>query len=193
MADQLVTASDLAKFLQTTFDAGQSAAADLYLKAATAVVQGSARQRLVQVAGDAITLIGTTDSWITLPERPVTAVASVALDGTALVLDTDYKRYGARLWRSDGWQETAYEPSIVAVTYTHGYADGAQALELARTYVMTLAAQVYTDPTSVTTSEAIDDYRVTYTQAMSRMILTPEATTALRRAYGRRSGLVRLG
>src|SRR5690606_41864707 len=91
----------------------------------TAVVQGEVRQRLVQ-ATDTISLVGTTESWLPLPERPVTEVSSVSLDGQPI---DDWQLHGSRLWRPDGWAASAYEPTTVEVTYTHGYPPGHQALQ----------------------------------------------------------------
>src|SRR5690606_39380440 len=59
----------------------------------------------------------------------VTEVSSVSLDGQPI---DDWQLHGSRLWRPDGWAASAYEPTTVEVTYTHGYPPGHQALQLAR-------------------------------------------------------------
>ena len=137
MADQLVTPEDLASFLQQDLDL---ATATLLIEAATAVVQEAAGgQRILQVAGDTATLIGTTDSKLDLPQIPVTAVTSVTLDGTALTagsaggVTSTYRRIGSKLWRTDGWQTYIGEPSTVVVVYTHGYPAAHQRLQRAYT------------------------------------------------------------
>jgi hypothetical protein len=199
MADMLAAPTDLANALQIDLADLNADAAILLLEAATAVVQEAAGgQRLIQVAGDSITILGTTDSWLDLPQRPVTAVTSVSLDGVALTagaaggLPTTYRRRGARLWRTGGWQTYVGEPSDVAVVYTHGFLDGAQGLELARGSVLAVARGVYGNPTGAT-SVAIDDYRAAYDAAAAEMAASPNLEKALARQYGRRAGLVRIG
>lgn len=193
MADQLCTPADLASYLQSDLDAST---ATLLVECATAVVQeATGGQRILQVVGDTATLIGLTDSWLDLPQIPVTAVASVTLDGTAVTAGsvattTNWKRFGNRLWRGDGWATYVDAPSEVVVVNTHGYATGAQQLQLARKAVLELAAVPYSNPDGAS-SVRIDDYAAMY-DAMSRQ-MTDSLRGALRRQYGRRGGLVRIG
>lgn len=196
MADQLATPEQLASALQQDLDAST---ANLWLNAATAVVQDAAGgQRIVQVVADTATLLGTTDSWLDLPQIPVTAVTSVTLDGTVLAAvaaggtTTGYRRHGNRLWRGDGWQTYCGEPSTVVVVNTHGYATGSQELELGRSAVLGLAKVAYSNPSGAK-SEAIDDYRVAYEAVAAALEASPNLKAALRRQYGRRAGLVRIG
>ncbi len=186
MADQLATPTDLASFLQMDLDAST---ANLVLYAATGAVQAACRQRLVAVTSEQITLLGTTQGWLDLPERPVTAVTAVTVDGTTT---TDYLRFGARLWRADGWQTACGTPSAVAVTYSHGYTVGAQGLQLAHGATLTIGGELYSRDAAVR-SESIDDYSVTYEmQAASVLAAAPMLRAALRAKYGRRAGLVSL-
>ena len=152
-------------------------------------------QRIVEVVGDTATLVGTTDSWLDLPQRPVSAVTSVTLDGSAVAEGTTtgtYRRFGSRLWRDCGWATCYTEPSTVVVVYTHGYATGSQELQLARSAVLSLARGAYSNPTGIS-REAIDDYSVAYEVASAAMDASPHLKAALRRQYGRRAGLVRIG
>lgn len=219
MSDQLATIEDLRIALQlATID---TAVAGMLIECATAVVQEAAGQRIVQVVADVATLLGTTDSWLDLPQIPVTAVASVVRDGITLTLGTDYKVFGNRLWSRAGWQNNiglnlgwygegytwrpsygtdAYlgqEPGTVVVTYTHGYAAGSQDLQLARSAVVALAAKVYTSPAPGVSSESIDDYQISYAVSSaattSAMDASPYLKASLRKKYGRRGGLVRIG
>ena len=192
MADQLASPSDLASLLQQDLDA---ATATLVLEAATAVVQSLVGQRIVEVVGDTATLLGTTDGWLYLPQRPVSAVTSVTLDGDPVTEGTTtgtYRRFGSRLWRDCGWATCHTEPSTVVVVYTHGYATGSQELQLARSAVLSLARGAYSNPTGVS-REAIDDYSVAYEVASAAVEASPFLKAALRRQYGRRGGLVRIG
>jgi hypothetical protein len=216
VADQLATPSDLAAILQTDVD---TSTATLLLEIGTALVQEACGgMRIVQVVGDVLTIAGYSDSWLALPQIPVTAVTSVVLDGTTLVLaNNDYKVIGDRLWRRTGWQANYgwpwndvgigspwykyappsltwpyAEPSSVVVTYTHGYAAGAQELQLARGAVLGLIKSVYANPKG-TTSERIDDYHVAYEAMAARMEASTAMKAALARKYGRRAGFGRLG
>lgn len=217
MADQFATRADLASLLQSDVD---NSTADLLLECATAVVQEAAgNQRILQVVGDVVTTLGDSDYWLNLPQIPVTSVASVVLDGTTLTVGTDYKVFGNRLWRKLGWQSnigwpmdwqwgtwvqwppsppastswfTGPEPSGVVVTCTHGYAPGSQDLQLARSAVMSLCAGVYANPDGAT-SVRIDDYAANYDAMTSRMDASKYLKAALRKKYGRRGGLVRIG
>jgi len=210
MADQLASPDDLAALLQATLE---PAAATLLVEMATAVVQQAAGgQRIVQVIDDVLTVAGYSDSWLPLPQIPVTAVSSVVLDGVPLTVNTDYRVVGDRLWRATGWQ-AAYgwpwdygngwgrpssvdwaeqRPSTIVVTYTHGYAPGAQELQLARSAVLALAKPGYSNPSGAT-SVRIDDYSVAYDSMASRMEAAPQLRAALAKQYGRRAGLARVG
>src|SRR5690606_8319458 len=185
MADMLATPEDLASLLQKDLDA---ATATLLVQIATAVVQAEVRQRLVQVIDDTATLLGSAESWLDLPQRPVSAVASVELDGQPV---TDWRLFGSRLWRWAGWAASAYEPSTVEVVYTHGYAPDAQELQLARGAVLSIIRDWYDNPSGVVTVR-IDDYSETYSAMASRLEASPHLRAALRRQYGRAGGLVRI-
>ncbi len=186
MADQLATPQDLASLLQKDLDA---ATATLLVEISTAAVQATVGQRLVQVADDSIVLLGDTGSWLVLPQRPVTAVTSVTLDGAAV---TDWVRFGARLFRRDGWAACASEPSTVEVVCSHGYPPGAQELQLARGACLSIIRDWYDNPSS-TTSVKIDDYAETFSAMAATLEASPYLRAALRRQYGQRGGLVRIG
>jgi hypothetical protein len=212
MADTLATPSDLASLLQQDLDAST---ATLVLECATAVVQEAAgNQRIIQVVDDTAEMIGSTDSWLWLPQRPVSAVTSVTMDGQAL---TDWTKHGTRgrLYRADGWQAPPVpnawpgmwpqrsgpwgpfpygypqaDPSVLVIVYTHGYPTGHQGLQLARQATLALAKMAYVNPDGAT-QVRIDDYQAAY-DAMSSG-LTDSLKAALRRKYGRPAGLVRIG
>jgi hypothetical protein len=201
-ADQLATPQDLASLVQrdwASLTAAQQATATLIVEICTAVVQAAADgQRIVEVAGDTATLTGTTESWLRLPQIPVSAVASVTLDGEALTAGaagsggTTYRLRGDRLWRGDGWQTYCGEPSEVVVVYTHGYASGAQRLQLGRGAVLGLGRGLFVNADGVL-REQIDDYAVAYEAASEALDASPILRAALRWEYGPRGGLVRIG
>lgn len=196
MADRLATVGDL----DPLPGGATEAQALIHLAAATAVVQEAAGQRIARVLGDTATFIGSTDSWADLPQRPVTAVTAVTLDGDTLTEGTSgsgpltYRVIGSRLWRGAGWQVRAGEPSVIAVTYDHGYADGDQGIEFARAAVIGLAKRGLTVAVAGgVVSERIDDYQVAYESAASAMDASPYLRRALIRQYGVRAALVRIG
>lgn len=191
MADKLATAGDLASLLQ--IPSIDTATANLLLEMATAVVQATTGQRIIQVQDDEIVLDldeYDTDWYLYLPQRPVTAVSSVAIGSTVLVPVTDYTvQFGrGRLWRSCGWRSELIrfpdQPSTVAVTYTHGYPDGHQKLQLARSAVLSMINALYANPTGAA-SVRIDDYAATYA-AMERQLASSQfLTLALKKQYTR--------
>ena len=125
------TAADLEDWLGVgTLDASR---ATVVLDAATGAIQGWTRQTISEVAGDAVELRGTWKPVLELPERPVTAVTSVSVDGVAQTVDDDYVVVRNELRRPEGWDSqlrfSVFGPEgwggpdvVVAVTYTHGFA-----------------------------------------------------------------------
>jgi hypothetical protein len=196
VADKLATEADLAAKLQVAVADLDAASAAFALEAATAVVQATVRQRLVLVTDDTAVVPGSYDNWLRLPERPVVSVASVSLDGTALSLGTasgTYRLRGGQLWRDLGWLAAVCEPSDVTVVYSHGYGINDQGLQLARGFTATLAAGSYESLGGAVQREQIDDYSVAYAAAAGQMETTPAMSTALRRQYGRKAGMVWAG
>lgn len=207
MAAELVTAAELSSWVGVAIPQAQ---ADLFIAAATALVQAETGQTLTQVLGDDVVLDGTPDEWLALPQRPVTAVHSVTMQDANLspiILDTSqYSVRGNRLWRAWGWQFSAvflppvrmlgYQyltyppPSQVTVNCDHGWTTGAAELELARTAVFTLAAGVFANP-SGSRSVTVDDYSETFADSVAGMQLTQGMKAALRRRYGHTAGSVR--
>lgn len=194
MADLLASVADLEALLQTDVNDMQATAA---LEVATAVVQAAAGARIVRVTADVVTVPGTTDRWLRLPEGPVVSVSSVSLDGVSLTVGvpgaavTSWRLVGDRLWRGASWQTYYDEPSTVTVTYTHGYASGAQELQLARGTTLSLARGLSANPTGVS-RESIDDYSVQYEAASAALSAQPSVSALLRRAYGQRAGMARV-
>lgn len=214
-ADRLATPEDLASLLER--DDIDAYKAGVLVETATAIVQeATGGQRILQVTGDVVATEGLGDSWLSLPQLPVTTVTSVVLDGATLdpTAAKDYKVIGSKLWRRQGWQTNwgwpigwpfpvwsfdgqpfnwqAAEPSVVVVTYTHGYADGSQQLQLARSAVLSMCQGAYANPNGLS-SESIDDYKVTYNALATQLETSPYLKAALKRQYGRGAGLVRIG
>ncbi|HEX5543684.1 MAG TPA: hypothetical protein VFX60_19375 [Micromonospora sp.] len=185
MADKLATRDDLAALLQQDV---VEATADLMLEAATAAVQGIVGQRIVR-ATSTVSLDVSDDRWLWLPQRPVVSVASVMMDDVELDT-TDWSLRGHRLYRQWGWWGLVGAP--VEVTYTHGYADGDQRLQLARAAVLSLAAAAYSNPAGVS-REQIDDYAVAYETGSAGMQVPALLRQTLLREYGRPAGVIPVG
>lgn len=190
----LCTPADLGHILGLGEDLDEDRAA-VIIQAATAVVQeacDSPPQRLVLVEDDPFDLLGSIGPWLALPQRPVREVPSVILDGQTLTDGADYKRFGARLWRATGWQQTRYEPSRITGVYSHGYAPKDQGLQLARSAVLSLVRGVYDNPSGAI-SVRIDDYSESYGKFAVAMEAEGNLRNALERQYGRRVSLARVG
>lgn len=198
MADQLATPEDLASLLQRS-DLDLSTAT-LLVECATAVVQATAGQRIVQAVDDVAVLdLDEHDggSWLYLPERPVTAVTAVLIGSTPVTSPVGYtvQLSRGRLWRATGWRSTllAYydQPSTVTVTNTHGHPAGHQKLQLGRWAALGLCKGVYPNPQGAT-RVSIDDYTEVYEAMTAQMDASPFLATALKRQYGRPVGSVLL-
>lgn len=182
MADMLATVEDLASLLQVG-DLDRSTAT-LLIETATARVQAAAGgQRIVDLTDTA--LIDVDDptqwsQWLDLPQYPIRSVATVVIDGAAV---TDFLLRKQKLWRLNGWLTNFWSPSQTAVTYSHGYQAGSQYLQLGRQMTLSLAASVIANPSQLM-SEAIDDYKVQFAEAASRMELSEFSRKAIRDAYG---------
>lgn len=189
MADLLATVEDLRTFLGEDSTSLPNVEAELLLELATGAVQAAAGQDIVQRVDDTATLMGTVGSWLHLPQLPVTAVSTVTLDGAAV---SDWKRFGARLWREAGWAASPYQPSTVEVVYTHGYAPGDEGIQLARQVTLMRAGQAFADPGGRATAFSVDDYREQYVQTSAEDLPT-QLRAALRKKYGPRGRLVTVG
>lgn len=180
MADQLVTPSELASFLQQDLD---TATATLLIEMATGKIQSACGQRLIAATATFVIDVDPCDfgPWLDLPQRPVRAVNSVLIEGVPY---TDWLLRSQRLWRYLGWIAQLEHPSQVTVNADCGYLAGAPGLQPARNDCLVLCAAGYGNPSAVQ-SEQIDDYRVTYAaEADARMQLTPAMRDRLRALYG---------
>lgn len=110
------TQDDLEAFVGHPVDATR---AQLLLDLASASVAEAAGVPIAALDGDEVTLYGTGSPLLLLPAWPVTAVATVTVDGTAVTGFT-WNRAG-ELRYSGGWTRGA----DIVVTYSHGYAEAA--------------------------------------------------------------------
>lgn len=153
----LASAAELRLFLELDTTDLPDDRAELILSVVSGLVRDEAHQLFDQVETDEVILDGTGTDVLLLPQLPVTAVASVEENGTALVGGTDYD------WSSNGilrrlngsWVRRA---RYYTVTYSHGYAappDGLKGI------VLRVAARVVDNPEGLV-QEAIGGWSGAY-------------------------------
>lgn len=147
------TSADLAARLKKTFSQADTDQAELLLAGATARIRALTGQWISEVENDVFTTDAPVSRVLWLPERPVTSVASVTLDGVAV---TDWVLRGSRLRRAVPWA-TACEESEVVIVYTHGHGLESEGIELARDACMALAGWARGN-TSGLKQRTIDDF-----------------------------------
>lgn len=157
------TSDELAGVLGRDIGITALAGSDLVLQMASSLIQDEAKQQIVQVLNDSVSLRGTYDHVLRLPERPVLAVTAVrirngSIFASELPLQTnvDYRWDRMGLLRrvtyitgrlvspvSGYWGGPM---AVVDVTYSHGYAvvpDRVKAL------CLSVAARVLSNPRGV--------------------------------------------
>lgn len=152
---------------------------------ATGLVRRQARQHISAVTGDTFVTSGVWDERLRLPERPVSSVTSVELDGVVLVADVDYTLQGDELVRWSGWGGPT---ATVEVVYDHGYdviPDEIKQVSLE------LVTRVWVNPGSVQ-SETSGAQTVAYANSGLGMLLTEEEKQTIAQMIGRKLGTVTL-
>lgn len=161
----LATTASLAE-RGVTLNPGESGLATTYLAVASASVRDAAGVPILQTTS-IVKLEGKSGRWLQLPGPPVTAVATVKLDGETI---TDWRLRSDALWRANGWMATFCEPSEVTVTQTHGLVEvPADIVDLVcRLATAALVAWRSRDngeglaATGTIRQESLGDYSVTY-------------------------------
>lgn len=183
----LVPLATVADLSARGIDITNAPAVDAVLAAASAAVRDGAGCAITRETST-VSLLTSPNRRVALPARPVVSVASVALDGVALVAGTHYALRGSSLWSLSGEWRADYEiPGDLVVTFTHGLAEvPADVIDL----VCSLAgAGIAASSDGYTTHaglqyESIDDYRVGYAtgaDAVASVMELPERTkSALR-------------
>jgi hypothetical protein len=177
-------ASDIADRYGRALTPVELTQAGAYCLDASALIRDFLRQDVTAVAGDVMTREAPDGPWLDLPQRPVTAVASVVINGTVV---GNFSQIGDRLYRVFGWRWPSVDTippmaiyglkSTLKVTYDHGYAAVPPTI-VAVCRRMALRALV--NPVGVT-SEAIDDYKVSYAGTGIGVVMTDDDRKSLRR------------
>lgn len=139
------------------------------LELCSGVVRRECGQTISHVAGDELTIAGTYEPELWLPQRPVTALTSVTIDGVTLPPSSyQWSRQG-RLYRTSydreildwrTWGAWGSSDSAVVVIYDHGY----PAADVPDDIVMIVAEMVVvriSNPEQIR-SETVEDYSVSY-------------------------------
>lgn len=102
------TTDDVAAILQRNLTATELVWANRLLSQASDIVRRYTRQTLNYVQNDTITLPGNWDNTLVLPQRPITAVNSLLINGNAPTSYTVWKKLDDTLYISSG----AYQPDF---------------------------------------------------------------------------------
>lgn len=200
----LAVTDDVAAILQRALTAPELTYATRLIELASAMVRRYTRQDLTAVAGDVITLPGTWGHTIMLPQRPVTAVTSVVINGAnpayaswkliddelSILTGSFQPDYGSSLWGGTGlWgpagsyigpQATGASwqgpQASVTVTYDHGYTVIPDDIT---NEVAGMAALQMSSPVGID-REVIGGYQAVYAKSpVGGMSLTAETKTVL--------------
>jgi hypothetical protein len=133
------------------------------LAVASSLVRGAAGVPILETTSTVSLWALDPTQWLTLPGKPVTAVASVEVDGDALTAGTDYKLVHGDLWAPTYWGDRC-EPIEVVVEMTHGLVEVPAAIVQLVCDLAILGAAAAPegahDPRIV--AEQIDDYKVQF-------------------------------
>jgi hypothetical protein len=164
VASPWATPEELRNHLRLTAIDADSAASKI--AEAEVVVRGALEQHIDQVAADVLGLVGNGRRVINLPEMPVTATASVTVDGVLLdAADWRVNRYGI-LTRCGGvWPLDA----DIEVVYDHGYATVPQ---IVKQVCLQVAGRAYVHASTATAAESLGDRSVTYDKDRTGEALT---------------------
>jgi hypothetical protein len=157
----LATQADVEARLGRTLTAGaETTKVAALLADASAAIRSYTGQTITAVAGDVLTVDAPYTGELTLPERPVTAVTSITLDGVALTGWSWDSGHSVAL--PGGWstQSSVTYPGrgVLRITYSHGYGS-VPADVVAVCASMVLRAM---QTTAGVRSETLGDYSVTY-------------------------------
>lgn len=186
----IIDGEDLADFLGAELDTN-SASVAFACSVASDVVRAKLRQTVTLVEDDALRIEGVHGDRITLPERPVVEVSSVAVDGFTfppsgyhvigdeLILVSGSETFASRASGLGSWGGSGVAVDIV---YSHGYAAVPQSI---RGLACSIASRIVENPQGVT-SEGVLSYSVSFGDPASFPLLPFEEDVVS--LYRRRAG-----
>lgn len=184
--DPFAISDDIAVRLGQTFTTTQAAQAGAFCADASAVIRDYLRQDISAVVGDTMDIEAPDGPWLTLPQRPVTNVTSLAINGHVV---GDFSQIGDRLYRLFGWRWPSVDTvpplaiyglkSTIHAVYDHGYSPVPDVIvAVCRRVVM----RAMDNPLGASGGEAIDDYKApSYSSAGTACWLSDEDKLSLRR------------
>lgn len=198
---QFATSDDLETRLGLEFTEDEADRADALLELASGLIQDEARQQIELVSEDTLTLPGTSDDLLKLPQRPVVAVTSVTLDGVALVEGRDFYLDGNAIVRIAAGgallDETIALPldlsgfgapeQTLEIRYTHGYEDPPPSV---KAICIEAAVRVWVNPGGAA-RESVGDTYASYDSV--GLMLTRDEKQVIRRLFGRAATSVTVG
>lgn len=127
------------------------------IAAAETIIRAELGQSIDAVVGAAVDLVGNGRRVINLPQRPVTAVASVTIDGHTPLISTEYRwtRYGILTRLGGCWPLDA----SITVLCDHGYAELPAPLHQV---CLQVAGRAWVRPSTGLAADSLGDRSVTY-------------------------------
>jgi len=207
----LATIEDVVAIIQRDLTPAEQTSATRLIPMASALVRRYTRQNITQTVDDTIVLPGNWDNVLALPQRPVTSVKSVLINGKAPVYqvwrsidDTLFMGtgayqpdYGVMLWGGNalwgpagsntGPQATGATwqgpQAQITVTYTHGYDEVPGDIV---NIVAGMVALAIASPVGVA-SEQIGGYKVGYNRSEGGSMQLQEADKQTLNYYRKRA------
>lgn len=209
---QFATHDDLATRLGLALTPAQQTRADALIVSASGLIQDEAKQKIELVTDDEITMPGTTDDVIKLPQRPVVSIASVTLDGQDLAENVDWyldedaliriptrtallngelisEAFPFGLGAGFGWPT-----QTLVIVYTHGY-DADSIPQTVKAICLEAVVRVWVNPGAVA-REMNGDSSVVYDNmrfSPTGLLLTDDEKKMIRRFFGRTSKSISMG
>jgi len=213
----LAQTTDVTALLQRELTTAEQTYAPTLLASASGKVRSYTRQVLSQVLADTYTTFGTWEQRITLPQRPVTGITSITINGTAVAAGSyswdrngnidilsgsfqpdvsgSYSGSRSNLWGPSGSTFLNYATgpnwngptATIVVVYDHGYANVPS--DIADEVAGMVASRI-ASPTGIS-MEQIGGYKVSYARQSPTvsMVLTDDTKAVLNR-YRLRSATV---
>lgn len=207
----LATLDDVAAFLQRELTPLEITNGARLITMASGLVRRYTRQNITQVVDDVVTMPGNWSNVLDLPQRPVTAVSSVTMNG-ATMPSTQWRLVDDRLFVGTGSWQTDYGTMLwggpalygpagsvngpqatgaswqgpqarVQVTYTHGFAEVPADVT---NVVAGMVALAIASPVGVN-SEQVGGYKVAYTRSEGGSMAIQPADKEILNFYRKRA------